>query len=94
MSVIQRRAMPQRKRKIRLGDGREVEGIVMPFQPGGEHWNEYFLDDGSVLRLKVVVTEVLRIDGEYDAQGNPAYVAQSTNVVAVSAPDELRKEGS
>lgn len=83
--------MPPRKRKIRAPDGREIEATVMPFQAGGEHWNEYFLDDGSVLKLKVVVTEVLRLEGEFDPQGNPSYVAQSTNILAVSAPDELMK---
>lgn len=85
--------MPQRKKKIRTPDGRTLEGTIMPFQAGGEHWNEYFLDDGSVLRLKVVVTEVVRVDGEYDQQGNPVYIANSTNILAVSAPENLMKDG-
>jgi hypothetical protein len=83
--------MPPKKRKIQLPDGREVEALVMPFQAGGEHWNEYLVDDGSVIRLKLVVTEILRVEGEYDQAGNPAYLVSSTNVTAVSAPDELRR---
>jgi hypothetical protein len=92
MFVIQRRTMPLRKRKVTMPDGREAEATVMPFQAGGEHWNEYMVDDGSVLRLKVVVTEVVRIDGEYDPQGNPVYMTQSANIVTVSAPDDLMKK--
>lgn len=64
----------------------------MPFQ-GDEHWNEYLLDDGSVVRVKLVLTEIIRIDDAHDDQGNPVYALNSTNVVSVSAPDELRKEG-
>lgn len=87
--------MPQKKRKMRLPpDDREVEVSVTGFQVGGEHWNEYLLDDGSVIKIKVIVTEVVRVEGEYDPQGNPAYFVQSQQVVAVSSPDELmRKEG-
>lgn len=62
------------------------------FQTGAEHWNEYLTDDGTVIRVKLVATEVLRVDGRYDAEGNPAYFVKSTNVTTVSAPDELRQK--
>jgi hypothetical protein len=86
--------MPPRKRKITLPDGRDGEGILIPVNASTENWNEYFLDDGSVLRMKVVVTEVMRVEGEYDQNGNPLYFTQSMNILSVSAPDELlRDEG-
>ena len=84
--------MPQNKRKIMTPDGREVDALVMPFQTGGEHFNEYLVDDGTVIRLKPVVTDVLRVEGEYDQMGNPVYIVQSTSVMAINAPDNLRKE--
>lgn len=83
--------MPQNKRKVIGPDGSEVEATVLPYQVGGEHWNEYLIDDGTVIRLKPVVTDVMRLDGHYDLQGNPMYLVQSTNVVSVNAPDSLRK---
>ncbi len=43
--------------------------------------------------MKSIVTEVARLDGEYDAEGNPAYVVNSTNVTHVSAPEDLKKGG-
>lgn len=83
-----------RKKKIPLQDGSTIEGTVMPFQTGGEHWNEYLVDDGSVLRLKLVATEVIRLDGQFDQEGNPLYMVNSTNVLTVSAPEDLmHKEG-
>ncbi len=83
-----------RKKQVPLGDGNFTEGTVVPFQTGGEHWNEYIVDDGSLLRVKLVATEVIRLDGHYDQEGNPVYVLNSTNVLVVAAPDDLkRKEG-
>lgn len=80
-----------RKKKINLG-GTMVEGTEIGFRPSGEHWNEYLLDDGTVVRIKLVLTGVVRIDGMYDAEGEPVYFANSTNVMGVSAPDELRRQ--
>jgi hypothetical protein len=77
-----------RKRKVRTPEGREVEGTVIPFRINSENFNEYVLEDGTVLRLKVVVQSVMRVEGEQDPLGNPAYVVLSTNVVSVDPPDE------
>lgn len=80
-----------RKRKVPWTDGVERDAAEVGYRGSGEHWNEYLLDDGTVLRLKPVVTQILRIEGEYDANGDPAYMVQAMNVVSVSAPEELRK---
>lgn len=79
-----------RKRKIRLGD-RDVDATVVHFRGDVEHWNEYLLDDQTVIRLKPVVREIVRLDGHYDEEGNPVYVINSTNVTHVSAPEELKR---
>jgi hypothetical protein len=81
------------KRQIPLPDGNFIEGTVVPFQTTGEHWNEYLLDDGTVLRIKLVAMEVVRADDQFDPQGNPLYFLQSQNVLAVNAPERLRKGG-
>lgn len=84
----------ERKKKMKLPNGQEVDATILPFQAAGEHWNEYLVDDGTVIRVKVVATEVLRLDEQYDAQDNPIYLLQSTNVMAVSSPDKLKRKGS
>lgn len=83
--------MPPRKRRVTWQD-REVEATIMPFQTGGEHFNEYLVEDGTVVKLKLVVTEILKLDGEYDAEGNPVYIVISANVPYVSVPEELRQK--
>jgi hypothetical protein len=56
-----------------------------------EPWTEYLLDDGTVVRLKLVVTAAYRVKDQWDPEGNPVYVLTSTNVVKTSSPDNLRK---
>ncbi len=71
--------------------GRDVEATPVDFRIEREDWNEYQLMDGSHLRLRLVLSEVLRVEGEYDAEGNPVYVAKSGNVLTIRAPDNLKK---
>jgi len=83
--------MDERRRKVRLGD-QEVDGLEMPFQNIAEHWNEYLLSDGSVVRLKSVVTEIVKLDNRYDSEGNPQYLVKSAQVISVSASERARKQ--
>lgn len=84
--------MPPRKQRMKDANGNEFDAIVLPFQTGVEHWNEYLVDDGSVIRIKLVVTEVLRLEGQYDpTTGDPIYIAKSQNIVNVSSPENLKK---
>ena len=72
--------------------GREVDATEVEFQTRKEDWNEYQLMDGSVVKMKLVVSGVFRIDGLYDNEGNPVYQLKSTNVAAVTSPDTLKKK--
>lgn len=83
----------ERKKKVRKPDGTEVDGVEVAVESSSEHWNEYLLADGSVIRLKLVATQVVRIESEWDAEGNPLYFVQGTNVMVVSAPDKLKRQG-
>ncbi len=64
----------------------------MPFQVGGEHFNEYVVEDGTIIKVKLVVTEIVRVDDAYDAEGNPVYIVASANVTSVSAPESLKRK--
>lgn len=79
-----------RKRTVQTPDG-PAEAEVIGFRSQSEDFNQYFLDDGTVLKIKMVVTEILRIEGQYDQQGNPSYLVSSQQVLSVDAPDNLRK---
>lgn len=67
-----------------------VDGIEMEYK-AKEEWNIYELSDGTTLRLKPVTTSIAKVLNQYDANGNPIYIVQSSNVLGVSSPEELKK---
>lgn len=69
-----------------------MEASLVSTVQSSEHWNSYVLDDGSIIRMKLVATEILRIDGEYDPEGNPVYYIKHTNVTSVDAAEDLKKK--
>jgi hypothetical protein len=79
------------KIRVKLPDGREAIAMPIEINQTSEQWNHYLLDDGSSLRVKLVITKVSRIDNEYDPEGNPVYVFQSTNITSVSSPEDIKK---
>ncbi len=56
-----------------------------------ETTSTFRLADGSEIRMRVAVTDILRVDGEYDGEGNPVYIVKSQNVVSVFSPENLRR---
>jgi len=82
--------MPQRKKTIPTPEGPK-EAVVVDVVSSRETYNVYTLEDGSRLKLKAVMIEVLRVEGDYDDEGNPLYVAKSRNILAVDAPDRLKR---
>lgn len=77
--------------KIPYKDG-EVDATEIEFQIRKEDWNEYQLMDGTTIKMKLVVSEIFRIEGVYDDEGNPAYQIKSTNLPVVKSPDALKRK--
>lgn len=62
--------------------GKQVDGEAVDFLARKEDFNEYQLTDGNILRIKMVVTRIIRLNEEKTPDGNPIYLIQSQNVVA------------
>lgn len=71
--------------------GRQVEALDVEFKVTREDWNEYQLSDGTEVRVRLIVQQVLVIPNEFDQEGNPIYMVKSGNVMVVRAPDHLKK---
>jgi hypothetical protein len=56
-----------------------------------EPWTEYLLDDGTILRLKVMLFEATRVDDAYEQDGTPVYAAKWGVVQHAQAPDSLKR---
>jgi hypothetical protein len=71
--------------------GSIVDGEEVSFKTIREEWNEYETEDGSTIRVKLVMANIVRLKDRLDATGTPIYALKSTNVVAVSPPDKSKK---
>ena len=57
------------------------------FKDEKEYWNEYKLEDGTTLKVKLVLRGVKRLN-QYEPDGTPIYAINSMNVVrAVDVPE-------
>ena len=64
-----------------------VTGLV------GETSFEVHLEDGTILNVKPSILQVVRLDNQWDSDGNPAYNVRSQLAMFVSkTPDELRRQ--
>jgi len=74
--------MPEEKKRIPLF-GLEVDVADVPIKKATEYFNEYELEDGSVLKVKNVATSMLRIEGQFTPDGKPVYIVLTGPVVNV-----------
>ena len=77
--------------KVRLPNGSEVEATNVDFETVQEDWNEYKLEDGTVLKFKTVVSSIIRTENYDPMSGDPVYHVRSTNILRVKVPDELKR---
>ena len=85
--------MAERKKEVVDPAGRRLPGTVVGVEESTERFSEVRLEDGSTLKTKLTVVEVLRLDDQWDNDGNPSYSVRSANVVVVSeAPPELMRK--
>ena len=78
-----------KKVEFKLGD-KIVAGTLVDFETLREEYNSYKLADGSTIRMKTVVTNIIRTE-EYTPEGEPVYIINSQNVLVAHVPDELKK---
>lgn len=77
--------------KTTLPNGKEIKVINIDFETTKEDWNEYKLEDGTVLKFKAVVSSIVRTDNHDFVTGNPIYQIRSTNIVKIRVPEKLKR---
>jgi hypothetical protein len=72
--------------------GRKVRGEVVGFtQAVPEAWNEYNFSDGSSLRMRSSLLEVVRLLDEYGPNGDPIYVFTAQQLANITAAENLKQ---
>lgn len=74
--------MTEDKIKVNF-QGKEVEAVRVHVTSSSEHFNTYILDDGTTVKFKAVVTDILKLVGVRDTNGRPVYLLTSQNVTNV-----------
>ena len=80
------------KRKVNLGEQEFMAEEVEFESESGEKWNSYVLHDGTALKLKVVLADVLRVDGQYAPNGDPLYTINASIIAATNAPEHMKRK--
>lgn len=79
-------------KKVTGPDGNLYDATEVDVVDSNERWSEYRLSDGSLVKVKPVLTSIVRVDGEFDPLGNPVYVIAAQPVVAVTPTDDLKRK--
>ena len=85
--------MEVRRKQIKGPSGKLVDGTIIDIDESTEKFSEVKLKDGTILKVKVVAFEAVRIDDQWDQEGNPMYVLKSQTVVSVSESPQHLREG-
>lgn len=80
------------KRKVNF-NGQDIMAEEVEFESdGAEKWNTYVLHDGTTLKVKAVLADVLRVDGMYAPNGDPVYTINAQLLVNTNAPENLKRK--
>ena len=80
--------------KVVISD-KEVDGIVVGVIESLERFSEVKLEDGTTIKTKMNTVEAIRLDGQWDTEGNPIYHVKSQNLVVVTkSPENLKSPES
>ena len=82
--------MAEIKRKLQVF-GFEVDVSEIPITEATEHFNQYTLEDGSIIKVKGTATKVLRVDNQFLPDGNPVYIVYMTAVTSVQSSPLAQK---
>ncbi|MDE0106457.1 MAG: hypothetical protein OXN96_01545 [Bryobacterales bacterium] len=82
--------MPQKQQVEFQGIRRNA--IRVEVEETTERWCSAKLSDGSIIKLKAIITDVGRLENTFDNNGDPVYVVKSSNVLAVEANEDLRQK--
>lgn len=66
--------------------GEVATATDLGFTPFKEQWDELEVEDGTRIRLRTIVTEVLRLDEVRDDEGNPVFMIQTQTIVRIDPP--------
>lgn len=74
-------------------NGKIEEGDVIDFSVIKEEWNQYITSDGTIIKMKTVVSKIVRTN-RVNEVGEPYYFVNSTNIVDAEVPESVIKKNT
>lgn len=84
--------MTEKHVQVPLPTGGTITGVEVTVDESTERWSDFKLMDGTVLRAKISIVSAIRLEGQYDPQGNPSYSLNLSPLVAVVSSDQKFKK--
>lgn len=79
------------KAKVAVAPGKLVAADRLEFKAISEPWSEFECEDGTRLRVRLLVSEIFRLEDQRTQEGDPVYLVKSTNLMTVEVPESLRQ---
>ena len=70
----------------------ETDSEIVEISKSTEVWSEYELADGSVLRVKPIIIEVIKSRTQFTSDGEPLYGMKGGLVPNMRVPAKLKKK--
>lgn len=84
--------MTEKRSRVELPGLGVVDAVDVEITESTERWTEVKLKDGATIRVKPVILGVVRIEGQFDPDGNPLYQLKINQVMVADAPEHLKKD--
>lgn len=79
------------RKKFRDDAGKVVSGTLVEVTDARETYSRISLEDGTVIRVRPVIVEVVRLD-EKDEHGQPTYKIDGQLVVSIHHPTDQSED--
>ena len=76
--------------EIMLPDGRKVQATEVGIRKANEHWNEYELEDGNIIKIKLVVVKMIKADAKNELTGEPIYISNTQNLMTLTVKEDKK----
>lgn len=78
------------KTKVKIGD-EWVTGEELNFKTKQDDWSIYELEDGTIIKLRTIVTKIIRTEKWHAQRNDPIYSVASNNVIEAIVPEKLKR---
>jgi hypothetical protein len=71
--------------------GQQVSAVEMDYKVTNDPWTEIKCADGTVIKMRINIVKIMRLEHYDPLTGEPAYLVQSTTLVQTrNVPDDVR----